>query len=306
VFHAPKERANLQRRWKDALPLASVARAAESLGTPPGGWVTRFAPSPTGELHLGHVRHLVWLDAVSTMLGARVIVRIEDHDRQRCTPANEASILADLDWLGTAVDVESRRSLDAHPSPFRQSDTPERHAAAFESLAERGLLYGCTCTRSQLGAPGPDGERYYPGTCRGQPIDRPGAQVRVMLPDEPTALPDLLLGTLAQHPAREHGDPVIRDAHGQWMYLLGVVVDDIAHGVNLVVRGDDLRTSTGRQWLLARLLGRTAPVVTLHHPLLLDAVGRKLSKRDGDTTIRSLRERGMSVEEVVGRATSGE
>ncbi|HET9133348.1 MAG TPA: hypothetical protein VFN90_03510, partial [Gemmatimonadales bacterium] len=80
---------------------------------------------------------------------------------------------------------------------------------------------------------------------------------------------------------------------------------DMAHGVNLVVRGDDLRSSTGRQWLLARLLGRATPVVTLHHPLLLDAAGRKLSKRDGDTTIRSLRERGLTVEEVVGRATSG-
>lgn len=283
----------------DALPLDAVAASAARLGTPPGGWVTRFAPSPTGELHLGHVRHLVWLAAVAERLGARVIVRIEDHDRQRCTAANEASILADLDWLGIPVDAASRRSLDAHPSPFRQSDTPGRYAETFASLAERGLLYGCTCTRSQLGPPGPDGERYYPGTCRGQPIDRPGAQVRVMLPDEPTLLPDLLHGVLAQHPAREHGDPVIRDARGQWMYLLAVVADDMVHGVNLVIRGDDLRPSTGRQWLLARLLGRTTPVVTLHHPLLVDATGRKLSKRDADVTLRSLREAGRSAVELL-------
>lgn len=108
-----------------------------------------------------------------------------------------------------------------------------------------------------------------------------------MLPDRPTATDDLLHGIIRQHPAREHGDPVVRDALGQWTYLLSVVVDDIAHGVNLVIRGNDILPSTGRQLLLAERLGRTVPVVTAHHPLLLDAEGRKVSKRGGAARIGS-------------------
>jgi glutamyl-tRNA synthetase/glutamyl-Q tRNA(Asp) synthetase len=121
-----------------------------------------------------------------------------------------------------------------------------------------------------------------------------------MLPDEPTLVDDLLLGMLHQHPLRDHGDPVIRDAQEQWSYQFCVVIDDMADGVNLIVRGADLVASTGRQYLLARLLGRVAPFVTVHHPLLLDADGRKLSKRDGSSTIRSLREQGMTREAVLG------
>ncbi len=119
-----------------------------------------------------------------------------------------------------------------------------------------------------------------------------------MLPDEPTEVADLLHGVLRQHPAAEHGDPVIRDAMGQWSYQFSVVVDDLTHGVNLIVRGEDLQASTGRQLLLGRLLGRTAPFVTLHHPLLRDDRGRKLSKRDRSTTVRTLREAGHTAREV--------
>jgi glutamyl/glutaminyl-tRNA synthetase len=252
--------------------------------------ITRFAPSPTGELHLGHVVHLAWLDAIARATGARVLVRIEDHDRTRCTPARERQILADLAWLGFAFDAASLASLHAPPpSPFRQSDQPGRYASAFDRLAAAGLLYGCTCTRSDLPPPDDAGERRYPGTCRGQPVERDGRHVvRVVLPDEVTVTHDLLHGTLRQHPAAQHGDPVIRDALGQWTYLLSVVVDDLVQGVNLVIRGDDLLPSTGRQALLARLLGRELPVVTAHHPLLHDGAGRKLSKRAGSASIREM------------------
>lgn len=284
-----------------------VAREWARVSGALGPAVTRFAPSPTGELHLGHVAHLAWLDAVREATDARVLVRIEDHDRSRCTPANEASILDDLDWLGFALDAQSRRSLDAHPSPYRQGDQPDDYAAAFARLRDAGLLYGCTCTRGDLPPPDEDGERHYPGTCRGRPVEREGKSVvRVMLPDDETAVPDLLLGELRQHPLREHGDPVIRDALGQWTYQFAVVVDDMRHGVNLIVRGDDLRRSTGRQLLLGRLLGREAPFVTAHHPLLLGGDGRKLSKRDGSTAVRTLRTAGRSPAEVIALALGGQ
>lgn len=262
--------------------------------------VTRFAPSPTGELHLGHVLHAAWVWGIAEAAGAEVVVRMEDHDRHRCTPAFERSILADLDWLGFTTSHPSLASLATSPSPYRQSDTPARYQAAFDHLAARGLLYGCQCTRADLGPAGAAGERHYPGTCRGQPIDRPGrTAVRVMLPDVATTTVDLRLGTLHQHPARESGDPVIRDADGQWTYQLAVVVDDMHHGVNLIVRGEDLMSSCGRQWLLAQLLGREAPPVTVHHPLRRAPDGRKLSKRDRDRTIGAMRAEGRSVEEVI-------
>ncbi len=287
----------MQRYPDDALVCGEVARRLLGGHTP---IVTRFAPSPTGELHLGHVLHAAWVWGVAEGAGARVIVRMEDHDRARCTPAFERAILRDLAWLGFTTDDPSLASLQEAHSTFRQSNVPEFYQAAFDQLARAGLLYGCTCGRADLPAPGPDGERHYPGTCRGEPIDRPGrTAVRVMLPDHVTAVEDLRLGTLHQHPAREHGDPVIRDAQGQWTYQFCVVVDDLRHGINLIVRGEDILASTGRQLLLGELLGRTTPFVTVHHPLLYAADGTKLSKRDRSETVRALREAGMSAREVV-------
>ena len=286
--------------------MRSVASQWETRPRLPAPVITRFAPSPTGELHLGHVAHVAWVWAAAAITGARVLVRMEDHDRTRCRPEHEAAILEDLAWLGFAPDPVSLASLAGHPSPWRQSDHPERYQAAFDLLRTRGLLYGCTCTRGDLPPPDDDGERRYPGTCRGQPVDREGRSVvRLRLPDDPTTVDDLLHGPIRQHPAAEHGDPVIRDALGQWTYQFCVATDDLHDGVNLIVRGDDLRSSTGRQWLLAQLLGRTAPFVTLHHPLLLAEDGRKLSKRDGSRTVGAMRERGMTADEVMALALGG-
>jgi glutamyl/glutaminyl-tRNA synthetase len=290
---------------KDAQVAETVAARWRAVG--PGALppVTRFAPSPTGELHLGHVAHLAWLRTIADATGARVLVRMEDHDRSRCRAEHEASILADLEWLGFEFDPESTASLAGRPSPYRQSDNSTRYEAAFKRLADAGLLYGCTCTRGDLPPPDDAGERRYPGTCRGQPIDRSGRHVvRVMLPDEPTAVEDLVLGTLRQHPAQDHGDPVIRDARGQWSYQFCVVIDDMLQGVNLIVRGQDLVSSTGRQLLLSRILGRTSPFLTAHHPLLLDANGRKLSKRDGSESVRTMREAGMTPAGILSAAGS--
>ena len=265
--------------------------------------VTRFAPSPTGELHLGHVAHALWVWRAARELDATVLIRMEDHDRTRCRPEFERSILADLDWLGFVPDAESRASLDTSPSPFRQSDHPERYVEAFERLRRVTDVYGCHCTRAMLATSGPDGERRYPGTCRGMPIDREGrTMVRARIPGDETEVRDLLLGPLLQQPQHDQGDVAVRDVFGQWTYQFCVVVDDLHDGVNLIVRGEDLAPSTGRQWLLARLLGRTEPFVTVHHPLLHAADGRKLSKRDRSETVRAMRERGMTAGEVIAAA----
>lgn len=283
--------------------VARITAAWQAVGLGRVSPITRFAPSPTGGLHLGHLEHMRWLWAVAELLDLSVVIRMEDHDRSRCTAALERQILDDIAWLGFVPEAHSLDSLrGAPPSAYRQSDHPERYQAAFDRLDALGLLYGCTCTRGDLSPPDADGERHYRGTCRGQPVERDGRSVvRVMLPEEPVTFTDLLLGTMRQRPARDHGDPVIRDAMGQWSYQLCVVVDDMHDDVGVIVRGGDLLSSTGRQWLLGKLLGRKAPAVTLHHPLVLDDDGRKFSKRDGSTTIAAqlsrLNDEGLTMEE---------
>lgn len=265
--------------------------------------VTRFAPSPTGELHLGHVLHALWVWRVAREHDATVLIRMEDHDRTRCKPEYERSILNDLEWLGFVPEAVSRTSLDTSPSPFRQSDHPERYVDAFARLQQATDVYGCTCTRVMMPTSGPDGERRYPGTCRGMPIDRDErCVVRARIPGDETQIQDVLLGSLLQQPQHDHGDVVVRDVFGQWTYQFCVAVDDLHDGVNLIVRGEDLAPSTGRQWLLAKMLGRTELFVTVHHPLLYATDGRKLSKRDRSETVRAMRERGMSPAEIIAEA----
>jgi glutamyl/glutaminyl-tRNA synthetase len=262
--------------------------------------LTRFAPSPTGELHLGHVLHMEWLWTAAAASGARVIVRSEDHDRTRSTTEYEEAILADMEWLGHQPDQQSLASLrSGFPSPYRQSDCPERYAAAVERLHDMRLTYYCDCTRSMLTRRAADGERFYPGTCRSRGLGPgEGRQLRVRLPDDQVMWTDVLRGPFTQHPAAEHGDPVIADSRGQWTYQLCVVVDDIAHGVDLIVRGEDIMPSTGRQILLARVLGSEATPAYIHHPLLLAANGTKLSKRDRSETVSAMRLRGMTAPDI--------
>ncbi len=289
---------------KDAPALRRVAeryaRSGRQAGARP---VTRFAPSPTGELHLGHVVHALWVWGVAEVLGAEVVIRMEDHDQTRCRPEFEQSILDDLHWLGFMPEPGSLASLATHPSTFRQSDTPNLYAEAFRQLATQTEVYSCTCTRSLLGPPDRTGERRYPGTCRGRLLECDSKHViRAVIPEGEVLVNDLRLGTLVQQPQRDHGDVVVRDAMGQWTYQLCVVVDDLRHRVDVIVRGEDLVSSTGRQMLLAQLLGRATPFVTVHHPLVLAPDGQKLSKRDRSETVRAMRERGMSAAGVLERA----
>jgi glutamyl-tRNA synthetase/glutamyl-Q tRNA(Asp) synthetase len=262
-------------------------------------WTTRFAPAPTGKLHLGHAVNAVWVWGAARAFGGRVILRIEDHDRIRSRPEHEAGILEDLAWLG----------LEADETVPRQSERDERYAGVLADLEARGLVYPCTCTRKEIqavtGRRG--GELRYPGTCRERGVDPEGTPIRRLhLPREEMTFHDLLLGARRQVPAEQCGDLLLRDRDGHWTYQLAVVVDDLDQNVDVVIRGRDLLASTGRQLQLRALLDpeatdREGPRF-LHHRLVRDPGGRKLSKSDGDTGLSELRAAGWSPERVLGEA----
>ncbi len=253
--------------------------------------VTRFAPAPTGYLHLGHVLNAIYVWDIARASGpdARVLLRIEDHDRTRSRPEFEAALLEDLHWLGFSPDGDITR----------QSERDELYARALDRLHQRGLTYGCECSRSEIGA-----DRY-PGTCAARGLDlSSGLGVRVRLDDRVERFDDLRLGLQEQQPSAQCGDLLVRDRLGNWTYQFAVVVDDWLQGVNLVIRGEDLLDSTGRQMQLARLLGRGVPPRFLHHELLMKTATQKLSKSDGDTGVRDLRAKGWSADAVIDRAAS--
>ncbi|MFN7978689.1 MAG: glutamate--tRNA ligase family protein [Vicinamibacterales bacterium] len=272
----------------------------------PAAPVTRFAPAPTGFLHLGHVVNAIHVWGVARALGGRVLLRVEDHDRQRCRPEYEAALLDDLDWLGFAPDVYPTTAFRAGTCEGRQSDRDAHYRRAVEHLRTQSVVYGCACTRREIEAAGggPMAEELrYPGTCRdrGLPLDDAHGW-RVRLPDTLVTFDDARHGATTQTPAAQCGDLLLRDRLGNWTYQFAVTVDDIAHGIDLVVRGDDLFTSTGRQLQFARLLGRDTPPVFLHHALVMKSPTQKLSKSDGDTGVRDLRAAGWSAARVIGHA----
>lgn len=272
--------------------------------------LTRFAPAPTGWLHLGHVLNAeyVWGS------GARVLLRIEDHDRERCRPEYDAGIIHDLDWLGYRYELPI----------FRQSERDAIYRHALETLRSQGLVYACDCTRARVaGRAGRDAGRAtrvagrgtrsagggsqagdraelrYDGHCRerGLPL-ADGVGWRVRMDPGAEHFVDGLLGPQAQDPSRQCGDVLIRDRLGNWTYQFVASVDDFRQGIDLVIRGLDLLPSTGRQIRLARLLGRAVPTEFRHHPLIMKAPEQKLSKSDGDSGVRDLRARGWTREQV--------
>jgi glutamyl/glutaminyl-tRNA synthetase len=266
-----------------------LAAASVLIASPP---VTRFAPSPTGYLHLGHIVNAIYTWGIARALGGRVLLRLEDHDRIRSRTEHEAAILEDLDWLGFVPD-EGRHPLT------RQSDTPDVYRHALDALKRTAQVYSCDCSRTDIG-----GERYA-GRCRTRGLtEAPGRGVRVQFDEKSVQAHDLLAGRLEQTPSEQCGDLLLRDRDGNWTYQFAVTVDDLRQGVTLVIRGADLLTSTGRQLLLAEMLGRTAPPLFLHHPLIMGSAGEKLSKSARDTGVRDLRAQGIGPEEVIGRAAA--
>lgn len=265
-----------------------------------GPVVGRFAPSPTGRMHAGNVfaALVAWLVAKSQ--GGEVVLRVEDLDRERSKAGFVDAVQRDFERLGLTWDR----------GPYFQHDRDEAYQAALDSLAERGLLYPCYCTRADLhaaSAPHRGEKPVYPGTCRGLDADaraareaagrRPATRLRV--PAETVAFHDLVQGDYAQDLARDCGDFLVRRSDGAFAYQLAVVVDDAAQGVTSVVRGVDLLCSTPQQIHLQRLLGLPEPAYA-HVPLVVAEANRRLSKRDRDAALDELIARLGSPEAVIG------
>ena len=271
---------------------------------------TRFAPSPTGHLHLGHA----FAALTAARSGTRFLLRIEDIDATRCRPDYEAAIIDDLAWLG----------LTWEQPVLRQSERMAAYATALAQLKDKGLIYPCFCSRAEIAkeiaraieAPhGPDGP-HYPGTCRhltpSEAADRiasglpyalrldaakAAAMVGLLTFVEHGAGPNGETGTIAVDPML-FGDVVLARKETPSAYHLAVVVDDGFQGVDLVTRGHDLFAAAHIQRVLQCLLGLPAPAYA-HHRLILDASGKKFSKRDHAVTLAALREAGATPDEIV-------
>ncbi len=277
--------------------------------------VTRFAPSPTGLLHLGHAHAALFAARAAGEAGGRFLLRIEDIDRGRCRAEFEAAIYEDLAWLG----------LVWEEPVLRQSDRAAAYQGALARLTTLGVLYPCFCSRKDIvaeisrsgaaphGPPGPDGP-LYPGTCRGLTEDErqariaAGAEAALRLDAEKAAalageleFSDRGRGRVQVDPLL-HGDAVIARKDIGTSYHLAVVVDDAAQEVTLVTRGEDLLPSTHIHRVLQALLDLPEPDYH-HHGLIADDQGSRLAKRDDARAIRALREAGASAAEV--RALAG-
>ena len=291
-------------------------------------FVTRFAPSPTGPLHLGHAYSAILAHDMARANGGRFLLRIEDIDRQRSKPQWEGQLIDDLTWLGITWDAQ----------PMRQSDRQAAYARALDRLWARNELYPCTCTRrdidTALGAPqegaphhGPDGP-VYPGTCWGlycndlpcsmsprptdkhlrldmrqvggcmqSRIDRPTGSTRGLpfLETGPGRAGDVF--TTEDHYEKEIGDIVVARRDFGTSYHLSVVVDDAEQGITHVTRGEDLFDATAIHVLLQRLLGLPTPTYH-HHRLIRDEAGKRLAKRDDARALAKFRAEGATPQDI--------
>ena len=257
--------------------------------------VSRFAPSPSGRLHLGHAYSAAIGHARARESGGQFRLRIEDLDQTRCKPEFADGICEDLRWLGLEWDGE----------PIIQSQRTAAYADALEQLKDRGLVYPCFCTRADIAAsltaPHGDAATGYPGTCRGLPDDpdRRASTPHSWRLDSGKALAEVGLpswteegGTAFEAKAADIGDAILARKDAPASYHLSCVVDDAASGVTLVVRGGDLRPSTPVQRLLQDLLGLPEPRY-LHHHLVTHGDGRRLAKRDLAPTLAAMRDAGV-------------
>ncbi len=262
---------------------------------------TRFAPSPTGDLHLGGALVALAAYCRAKVHGGVFVVRMEDLDPPRVVPGAAGRILDDLRFLGLAWDEGPE--VEGPYSPYVQS----RCGAVYEEALARLPTYPCTCTRAEIAASAPhEGEEgpRYPGTCR-DPARRKArpAALRLRVPEGTVAFDDLVRGRVEEDVAAVVGDFVLRRADGVFAYQLAVAVDDGRMRIDEVHRGDDLLGSTARQLLLQRLLGLSSPRYA-HLPLVLGPDGARLAKRHqahgAGSTIADLRARGMAPDEILG------
>lgn len=275
----------------------------------------RYAPSPTGDLHLGNLRTalLAWL--LARVAGGRFVLRVEDLDRPRVRPGVTERMLRDLRWLG--LDWDEGPDVGGPYAPYIQSERQGIYEAYLQRLQVAGLVYPCYCSRADIAraASAPHGEEdegpRYPGTCRNltdserrqreasAPHRRPSLRFRV--DDERIVVfEDALLGRQEQHVQRAVGDFIVRRADGIFAYQFAVVVDDALMRITQVVRGADLLSSTARQILLYEALGFPVPSFA-HVPLVMDTGGKRLSKRQQSEGLEPLRAAGITSQEVVGQ-----
>lgn len=265
--------------------------------------VTRFAPSPTGRLHLGHAFAARFAHDRARENNGKFLLRIEDIDPVRCKPEFIDGILEDLDWLGLKWDQQ----------PILQSERLDFYADALQKLKDRGVLYPCVCTRKEIEseiarmghAPHAGETAVYPGTCRGKHLDlsrfdrwswRLDIEKSLRQIGESLFFVDESRGRVKANPAI-FGDIILARKETPASYHLCSVLDDAAQGVTLVTRGEDLFDSTHVHRLLQALLGLDTPLYH-HHRLISDAEGRRLAKRDQSVTIKFLREKGLNPAEI--------
>ena len=271
----------------------------------------RFAPSPSGRMHLGNAwtALLAWLDIRKT--GGTMVLRMEDLDPDRSRPEYASGLIEDLQWLG--LDWDEGPDVGGPYAPYNQSGRAALYQAAFEKLTQSGLVYPCFCSRAELrftaSAPhAGDRETPYSGRCEKMDTGtlsefeaqnrKPAFRLRVH--DAAVEFTDETYGLQKQVLQQSCGDFVIRRSDGVFAYQLAVVVDDAAMRIDRILRGADLLDSTPRQIYLWRWLGLQPPAF-LHVPLLVGSDGDRLSKRQGSLTIKALRDTGTPAEKIIGR-----
>lgn len=266
---------------------------------------TRFAPSPTGLLHQGHLLHALCLWGFAREVGARIFLRIEDHDRQRCKSLFSKAMMEDIQWVGFTPDEGLSKAGEILSDCF-QSAHFDRYENSLRRLIENGQVYSCFCSRGDIrkraaksGMP----LSHYDGKCRDKNHPLKGGTLRVSLPKEESILvTDLESGHISGNPGDLMGDFALRDRFGNYTYQFCVVVDDLYQGIDLIIRGTDLKASTPAQVALRRILApEQKDPVYWHHPVVMAQDGSgKLSKSNGASPIADLREAGHLPARILG------
>ncbi|MCF0225665.1 MAG: hypothetical protein HUK20_15475 [Fibrobacter sp.] len=263
----------------------------------------RFAPSPTGYLHQGHLLSALYVWSIAEKLNLHIHLRIEDHDKGRARKEYIDSIYQDLEWLGFNYHSQSM-----------QSTRQNLYQDVLKELQSQNQIYTCFCSRKQLeqeNPKSPTGEIIYQGKCRNNTLNTlsnpnlPPHSLRIRILDKVIKWNDLRLGPFAENPAKQCGDFTLLDREGCYTYQFASTVDDIEQGITHIVRGEDIRSSTARQIYLAETICSTLHIpylrpTYLHHGLIVDDSGKKLSKRELAHSIRQDKEAGMTPEQLFG------
>lgn len=259
---------------------------------------TRFAPSPTGFLHLGHVVSALYVWNLARALGGKVNVRFEDHDTGRCRLSYEKQILEDLDFLGFLERKETKEIR------FQRDDETD-YEQALQKLIEKGLVYSCFCSRKEIKKRQTRvrEELFYDGFCCHEKKLEEDTVLRLRVLEPQQSFFDYRLGFFHHNIQEQCGDFILRDRTKNWSYQFSTVVSDLKEGVNLVIRGEDILPSTGRQLYLKKILGSVYKPEFYHHPLVLEKNSiDKLSKTKNSLSIKKMKEEGKSSSEILKEA----